>query len=350
MFKRRRHLFVHKKKTHKTLFLICITVLCIPIAYIYIHNYLQHKLAIFLNDQQSFLQKQNFSLTFQSMANSSWEIWPQLVVTYPTLQKSNQNAPVQLLWQAKQASISYSLWHPLSILINIDGNQLLCPNQTSTSCLQIHGKSWNIYLPLLENRSNEVITLQCDETFYTNSTEITGAIQSLQLTKIQASLHWNELAKTNDSLAFSELNVQKALVNLATFPPQKLKNIQIQTALIKDNNNISDNFYRLLIQQAKFSWNNLSTNASGKLYIPFPKTTPTGELSLHIKGIDQTIYQQLIPLNCCQKLKEDLARTPLPSQLNFTVFIREGVFYVGAIPLETSWYNTIQTLIKTYTK
>lgn len=342
MFKRSRHLFVHKKKTYKNSIFLLISVICLLMAYCSIHRFLQEKFSIFLENQQSFLQNQNISLKFQYIPNPSWQIWPHLTVIYPTLQRNNSNTATQFFWQAKQAKVTYSLWHPLSILINIDGNQLFCIDQNSNSCLQIHGKSWKIRLPLLGSNINKSITLQCDETFYTNNTRPSGTLQSLQLTKIQAYLYWNNnLIKTDSSLAFSKINIHKALIHLTTFQPQKLHNIQLQAALLQTNNSqdLSHNLYKLLIQQADLSWNSLSTHISGKLYIPYPKIIPTGEFAIHLNGINQTIYQQLIPATCCQKLKEELAKTPLPSELNFTISIRKGNFYLGGFPLEPSWYS-----------
>lgn len=353
MFKRSRLLFNHKKKTNKKLLLLWIPVLCLGIIYFSTHYFLQQKFSVILDKQQALLQKQNITLKFQSITHSSWSIWPYLIATYPTLHKNEFNTTTQFFWQAKQAKITYSLWHPLSIVIQIDGNQLFCTDQKSNSCFQIHGKSWNISLPLIDNSTNQSISLQCDETFYTNNVQYTGTIRSLQLTKLQADLYWNNASlKTNNNLGFSKIDIHKALINFTNLPPQVLQNVKLQAALIQENDpkESSKNLYKLLIQQANLSWNDLSVNTSGKLYIPYPKIIPTGEFSVNLNGVNQTIYQQLIPSTCCQKLKEELITTPLPSQLNFTLLVREGTFYLGAIPLQPSWYNTFQTLIRTYTK
>lgn len=353
MFKRSRYLFTHKKKTHKSFFFLLISALSLTIAYCSINHFLQQKISMFLERQQSFLQKQNISLKFQSISHSSWEVWPYLTIIYPILQKNNLDTTIQFFWQAKEAKITYSLWHPLSIVIQIDGDQLFCNDKKSTTCLQIHGKPWQIYLPLIDNRINKSFALQCDETFYTNNTKSSGTLQSLQLTKITANLYWNNnLEQTNNSLAFSKINIHKVMINLVALPPQQLKHIKFQAALIQKNNprNTSNNLYKLLIQKANFSANNLSANVSGKLYIPYPQIIPTGELTVHLNGVNQTIYQELIPSTCCQKLKEELIKTPLPSQLNFTLLIREGDFYLGTLPLQENLYGTLKTLMQTYAK
>ncbi|EUK18258.1 DUF2125 domain-containing protein [Commensalibacter papalotli (ex Servin-Garciduenas et al. 2014)] len=347
MFNRRKHLFIQKKTTYKKLFFISIVFLVLLGNYLFAHTYLINNINYLLTSQQHFLKKQNLTFQYKLISTSSWRLWPQVTLAYPTIQR-NIISESQTLWQAKQATLSYSLWHPFSLAIRLDGEQIFCPHD----CVQLHGAPWNLYIPFLGTYHKETISLQSKEIFYTNISQSTWGIQSLQLKNIQTKLHWDSNQDQSNSLGYSQISIQQALVNFDSFPVQKLNNIQLQAALIKDNNaqNFASNLYKLLIQKINFSWNTLSIHSTGKLYFPHPQLLPTGEMSLHFSGIDQTIYQQLMSLNCCIQLKQELSQTLLPSQLNLTLFIREGVIYLGAIPLQTLWYDRFKALVKTYTK
>lgn len=347
MFNRRRHLFIRKKTFYKKTFFIGIAFFVLLGGYLFAHIYLKNEINNFLTNQQSFLKKQNLIFQFKLIPTSSWELWPQVTLVYPAIQKKTLSE-YQIIWQAKQATLSYSLWHPLSFTIKLDGEQIFCPNH----CFQLHGTPWYVYIPFLGDYGKNSFYLQSKEIFYTNISQSAWDIHFLQLNNIQINLHWNVLANQRDSLGFSEINIQQALINFNSFPIQKVNNIQLQSALLKEKNtqNSPSNLYKLLIQKINFSWNTLSINSIGKLYFTHPQFKPTGEISLHLSGIDQTIYQQLAYLNCCTKLKQEFSQTLLPSQLNFTLFIREGVLYLGVIPLQAIWYDHFKTLVKTYTK
>lgn len=324
---------------------------CLFGTYFFTYIYLKNEIKTLLSNQQTFLKEQQLTFQFKSVSSSSWRLWPQIILAYPSIQKNTLTTSPQALWQAKQATISYSLWHPLSLSIKLDGEQLFCLNSNSTNCFHIHGEPEYIYLPLIWGQEQNIVALHSNELFFTNSSQTTWGIHSLQLKNLKLNLHIDLQTDNKRSFAFSDLQVEQALINIEQFQIQKLNNIQIQTAIIKEENikNIS-NLYKLLIQKADFSWNALSIHASGKLYLPYPQLLPTGDIYLHLNGVHQAVYEQLASLNCCAKLKEEISQITLPSQLNFTISIREGVFYLGAIPLQTIWYDRLQNFISTYTK
>ncbi|CAI3926422.1 unnamed protein product [Commensalibacter communis] len=342
----KRHLFNRKKKSYQKFLLMGLMFFLFWGTFLFSHVYLKQTINLFLTNQQNILTKQGLIFKFQSASASKWTIWPQVIVAYPTIQKDISSHPPQILWQAKQAIIFYSLSHPLSISIRLNGEQLFCSLNNLNQCIQIHGNSWNIHTSIFKNISQNSIYLQCDEIFYTSPSQSTETIQSIQVKNLRSKLHWNIQATPQDSLAFLSLNIQQMTVNVNNLSPQKLKKIYIQAALVQEPNNL----YKLLVQNINSSWNNLAINSSGKLYLPFPKMAPTGELSLYLNGVNQAIYEQLSSLKCCNKLQQEFSQTSLPSQIHLTLLIRDGVLYLGAIPLETRWYNDLKMLIRHYAK
>lgn len=350
MINQRRIFFISLKTSYKIIIFICMICFCLLGVYSFTYIYLKNEIKNLVSNQQTFLKEQNLTFQFKSIS-SSWRLWPQIILAYPSLQKNTRTTSSQTLWQARQATFSYSLWHPFNLSITLNGEQLFCLNNNSTNCFQIHGDPWTIYVPLMGKQEQQTITLQSKELFYTNTPQTTWGIRSLQLKNIQFNVNWNPKTNRQDSFGFSEIYIEQALINIGQFSTQKLNNIQIQAAIIKDKNTTNpSNLYKLLIQKADLSWDMLAIHSSGKIYFPYPQSLPTGEIFLHLTGINQAIYQQLASLNCCAKLKENLSQITLPSQLNFTLLIREGVFYLGAVPLQTIWYDHLKNFMNTYTK
>ncbi|MDI2112350.1 DUF2125 domain-containing protein [Commensalibacter nepenthis] len=285
-------------------------------------------------------------MKFQPATVSKWTIWPQVMIDYPTIQKDISSPSPPILWQARQANISYSLLHPSSISIHLDGEQLICTFDNSNQCFQIHSTTWNIYTPILGKSSQSSFSLQCDDIFYTSPSLSSEIIQSLQFKNLRSQLHWNVQTTPQESLAFLTLDIQEITATITNLPSQKLQNTHIQAALVQESNHL----YKLLVQNADLSWNHLSINSTGKFYLPLPQILPTGELSLYLNGINQAIYEQLSFLKCCAKLQQELSQTSLPSQIHLTLLIRDGVLYLGAIPLHANWYNDLKMLIDHYTK
>lgn len=351
MSNQHQNFFIPKKALYKIIIFICTISFCLLGVYFFTYIYLKNEIKNLVSNQQAFFKTQNLTFQFKSIS-SPWKLWPQITLVYPSIQKNTLTISPQTLWQAKQATLSYSLWPPFSLSVQLDGEQLFCLNSNLEKCFQIHGDPWDIQISQIGKYEKKTLFLQAKNIFYTSNSKAFWGVHSLQLKNVKVNLHLNPLAKQKSSLVFSTINIKQALVNFIELRTQNLNKIQIQTALIQEDNtqDQSYNLYKLLLQKVDFSWNALSIYSSGKIYFAYPQLLPTGDISLHLNGIDQAIYQQLALLNCCNKLKGELSQITLPSQLNFTLLIRKGVFYLGAIPLQTIWYNHLKNFIHTYTK
>lgn len=334
---------------HQKLFLLvcCVSLL---MGYVGLRLYWQKQINNFITHQQNLLQHYQVELKFKTIKDNPWSVMPSKTVILPTLQTTAYSQNAQTLWQAPKAVISYHFSHPLSISVVIDGEQFFCFPSSDPACYQIHGTAWQIYTPIRINSEQNQLTLSAATIFYTLPSNIFFNAHRIQLQNINTTIHWNLKANFDNSLFFSDLTIKKLLISFKEMKPQTINNLSLNIALTgaqqtKIKTKTSNNSYKLLIQKLQGYWQGASVNTSGALYIFSPHFAPTGELSIHIEGIKQLFYQGLSQMACCSKLQEDMARLPIPQHLTIALSIREGTPYLGAIPLESSLFQYIQSTL-----
>ncbi|MDI2090605.1 hypothetical protein [Commensalibacter oyaizuii] len=295
------------------------------------------------------------SLQFQGKGQDHWSVFPSKTVISPIIQTIDEQNHPKIIWQARKVTLFYSLRHPLSISITVDGEQIFCPPFTN-KCFQIHGYPWQLQIPLFFHIQESTLFFSCPQSFYNNAKNVSFTPQLIELKNIQGQFHWNLKADYNKSLFFTQFDIQQTLIIFNSLTPQYLNNIEGQFALTGKQhdaiNIVQSNqlLYKLLIQKLKFTWKETIVTTMGKVSFPFPNLRPTGELNTNLQNIPKTLYNEISKINCCFNLKRELSQIPVPSQLYISIPIRDGTIYLGTIPLESSLFQNMDTILKRYAK